>query len=164
MRISLVLLSIFSINSFANDSLHLELINGNWNCNETFIEDEVTVNIVTEYTYNSTDFTYTYSSYAEMLYQNEIPVGSIKLIENGIFTYNSSKMVYTLQNVESHVLEDPMEAMTDEVIKELETDLKNDKTAYQTSYTNKLEWETIDPTDNSKSVCSRDITSYSNGR
>lgn len=164
MRISLVLLSIFSINSFANDSLHLELINGNWNCIETFIEDEVTVNIVTVYTYNSTGFTYTYSSNAEMLYQNEIPVGSFKLIENGTFTYNSAKMVYTLQNVESHVLEDPMEAMTDEVIKELETDLKNDKTAYQTSFINKLEWETIDPTDNSKSVCSRDITSYSNGR
>ena len=163
MRIFIVLLFIFSVNSFANDSLHLELINGSWNCSEVFTEDEVTVNVVTLYTYNSADFTYTYSSNADMLYQNEIPVGSIKLIESGTFTYSSAKMIYTLESVESHVLEDPMEAMTDELIKDMETDLKNDKTAYQTSFINKLEWETIDPTDNSKSVCARDITSSSNG-
>ena len=36
--------------------------------------------------------------------------------------------------------------------------INNDKTAYKTTFINKLEWEALDPTDNSKSVCTRDIT------
>jgi len=157
MRIFIFLIILFSISSYANDALHLELINGSWDCSDVFIEEEVTVKVKTKYTYNSSDLTYTYSSNAEMIYQNKISVGVVKVIEKGGFSYNSSKMVYTLEQIESHVLEDPLEAITDELIKEMEIDLKNDKTAYQTTFINKLEWETIDPTDNSKTVCTRDI-------
>lgn len=157
MRMFLVLLT-FSVNSYANDALHLDLINGSWNCSEIFIEEEVTVKLSTKYTYNSADLTYTYNTNAEMLYQNKIPVGSFNVIEKGNFSYNASKMVYVLNKIESHVLEDPMEAITDELIKGMESDLKNDKTAYQTTFINKLEWETLDPTDNSKSVCTRDMS------
>lgn len=157
MRIFIATLFLFSFGVFASDKLHLELINGSWNCPETSQEEEVTIKVTTKYSYDTSNLTYTYHSKAEMLYQNKVPVGTVQVIEKGTFSYKSSKMVYELLSIESDVLDDPLEAMTDELIKEMEADLKSDKTAYQTTFINKLEWETLDPTDNSKTVCTRDI-------
>lgn len=93
-----------------------------------------------------------------MLYQNKLPVGTVQVSEKGIFSYNSSKMIYELLSIETDVLNDPLEAMTDELIKEMEADLKSDKTEYETTLINELKWETFNPNDNTKTICFRDIT------
>jgi len=158
MRIYLATLLFLSFSIHANDKLHLELISGSWECSETYQEEEVTIKVTTKYSYDTSKFTYSYHSIAEMLYQNKVPVGIVQVIEEGNFSYDSSKMVYDLRSVKTDVLEDPLEAITDKLIKEMEEDLKSDKTPYQTTFINELEWETQDPIDNSKVLCTRDIT------
>ena len=148
-----------SFGVFANDKLHLELINGSWECPETTQEEEVTIKVNTRYSYNVSNLTYSYDSKAEMLYQDKLPVGTVQIIEKGAFSYQSSKMVYELQSIESVVLDDPLEAITADLIKEMEADLKSDKTEYETTLINELEWETLNPNDNSKVMCHRVMNS-----
>ncbi|KJY87005.1 hypothetical protein CWB89_08640 [Pseudoalteromonas piscicida] len=158
MRIYLITFFILSFSVHASDKLHLELISGNWVCSNSYQEEEVTIKETTKYSYDINNFTYSYRSNAEMLYQNKIPVGTVQVIEEGSFTYESAKIIYDLKSVKTDVLDDPLEAISGKVIKEMEEELRNDKTPYQTTFINEKEWETKDPNDNSKILCKRDIT------
>ncbi|MDK1286257.1 hypothetical protein [Pseudoalteromonas umbrosa] len=157
MRKYLISLFILSFSVHASDKLHLELINGNWVCFNSYEEEEVTIKETMQYSYDISNFTYSYRSNVEMLYQNKIPLGTVLVNEEGSFTYESSQMIYDLRNVKIDVLDDPLEAISDKVINEMGDDLRNDKTPYKTTFINEIEWETKDPNDNLTVLCTRDI-------
>ncbi|WP_448547973.1 hypothetical protein [Thalassotalea fusca] len=158
--ISFSLLSLFSFYSVADDEKHLELINGSWNCSDNFVDGEVSGTIKSKYIYDATKLAYEIHVTMEFTYLDNPPFGSISVTEKGRFSYNSAKMIYMPNSAKAKVLEDPFESFTDDMLTDMENELTaEDNTEYQTTSINKLEWETLDPTDNTKSVCFRDITS-----
>jgi len=157
----LVLISLFSFSSVADNQTHLSLINGDWSCLESLDEGDLTGIIKSKYTYDSTNLSYVINVDTEFTYQDKTLFGVINIVEKGTFSYKSSKMVYTPQIVDAKVLEDPFGYFTAEIVEDMKRDLlEEDKTEYQTISINKLEWETLDPTDSIKSVCMRDITRH----
>ena len=161
MRKIIVLMLLLSFSSIADDKLHLSLINGGWNCSDNFDEGDITGTIKSRYKYDSTKLSYEIYVTTEFTYQGKVPFGVINIIEKGNFSYNSAKMIYTPISAKAEILEDPFESFTPEMLTDMEKELMaEDNTKYQTTSISKLEWETLDPTDSTRSLCFRDITSH----
>jgi hypothetical protein len=161
MRKIIGLMFLLSFSCIADDKSHLSLINGDWNCSDNFDEGEITGTIKSKYKYDSAKLSYVIYVTTEFIYQGKVPFGVINIIEKGNFSYDSAKMIYMPKSAKAEILEDPFESFTSEMLTDMEKELTaEDKTEYQTTSINKLEWETLDPTDNTRSVCLRDITSH----
>lgn len=152
------ILFLMPLSLFANDTEHLRLIDGQWQCYQEFVEEGMTTKIDSRYSYRSADLTYTTDYVAKYIYQEDMPVGSISVTDQGTFTYSASKMRYKSKHISLEVLTDPVGVLQNSeegLLKEMKQEIAQDNTEYLTTFINHLVWETQDPTDGTTTHCVR---------